>query len=312
MRKYQTINGFMRRGGLFLMLIMGLIVIYAQTGWASNGPQGNDEVPEFTREGGKIVASLIPRAKSTHVQIAFDVSGARLASITAKPFAEADRPEVDYKDFKSGLYVLYLDALPEGGTATITMSSDFFSSSTQYWIFNSGREAAWTQANIRNEDRGNLMRDIIFTVKDGGALDADNVADGRITLVGGPKDSFWGYALGTLFIRFFGIFLVLSILMAGMIFSGIIFEQLEKRKTQKAAQPESGFEPVSSPDGGKSKGGGRAMDAESVAAVAAALHMFLTPAQEPVLLELETPGATGWIQHGRQRAMGAHSNSKKR
>ncbi|GAB6143217.1 choice-of-anchor U domain-containing protein [Desulfocicer niacini] len=306
MRKDQTINGFLRQGGLCLMLIVGLIVIYSQTGWANNGSRNNKEIPEFTREGEKMVATLIPRAKSTSVRIIFDVSGGQLASMTTKPFKDVDRPEVDEKDFKSGLYVLSLDNLPVEGTATITLSSDFFSSSTEFWIFNPNREAAWTKADIRNIDRGDLIRDIILTVEDGGPLDADNIADGSITLVGGPKDSFWGYALGTLFIRFFGIFLVLSILMFGMFCSGMIFEKLDKQGSQKPGPPPSGSEPTSSPDGGKSNGGGRTMDAESMAAAVVALHMFLSPVREPVLMELKTPGATGWVQHGRQRAIAAN------
>ncbi len=309
MRKDQTINGFLGQGGLCLMLIVGLIVIYSQVGWAYNGPHNNKEIPQFTQEGEKIVATLIPRAKSTHVRITFDVSGGQLASMTAKPFKEADRPEVDEKDFKSGLYVIYLENLPVEGTASITLSSNFFSSSTEYWIFNPDREAAWTKADIQNIDRGDLMRDIILTVEDGGPLDADNIADGSITLVGGPKDSFWGYALGTLFIRFFGIFLVLSILMFGMFCSGMIFEKLDKRETQKRGRPESGSEPTSYPDGGKINDGGQPVDVESVAAAAAALHIFLSPAREPVILELKIPGATGWIQNGRHRAMSAYPSS---
>ncbi len=312
MRKDQTINGFLRQGGFCLMLIVGLIVIYGQTGWAYNGPQDNKEIPEFTREGEKIVATLIPRAKSTRVRITFGISGGQLTSMTTRPFAEVDRPEVDEKDFKSGLYVISLDNLPVEGKASITLSSDFFSSSTEFWIFNPDREVAWTKADIRNEDRGDLMRDLILTVEDGGPLDADNIADGHITLVGGPKDSFWGYALGTLFIRFFGIFLVLSILMIGMLCSGTIFGKLEKWEAQKRGRPESGSEPTSSPskpasspDGGKSNGRGRPVDDESVAAAAAALHMFLSPVREPVLMALKTPGATGWVQHGRQKAMSA-------
>ena len=295
----------MRQGGLCLMLFVGLIVIYSQTGWAYNGPQDNKEIPKFTQEGEKIVATLMPRAKSTSVQISFDVSGGQFASMIAKPFKEADRPEVDEKDFKSGLYVIGLENLPMEGTATITLSSDFFSSSTEFWIFNPDRQTAWTKADVQNIERGDLMRDIILTVEDGGPLDSDNIADGRITLVGGPKDSFWGYALGTLFIRFFGIFLVLSILMIGMLCSGMIFERMDKSGGQKSDQPPSGSVPTSDFDGGESNGMGRPPDDESVAVAAAALHMFFSPVGEPTCLELKTPGDTGWVHHGRQRSMAA-------
>ena len=66
------------------------------------------------------------------------------------------------------------------------------------------------------------------------------MANGRIQLIGGPKDYFWSYALGTLVVRFFGVFLVLSMLMIGMLSAGQLFIALEKRRTRLAAPIVSG------------------------------------------------------------------------
>lgn len=74
----------------------------------------------------------------------------------------------------------------------------------------------------------------------------------------------WSYAIGTLFIRFFGIFLVLGLLMLGMIASGKIFAAMDRRankrdgagKIDRPAEPETVDVP-----------------AEQVAAAAVALHL---------------------------------------
>ena len=84
-------------------------------------------------------------------------------------------------------------------------------------------------------------------MQDGGNLDADGAADGQIRLVGGPRDSFWGYALGTLFIRFFGIFFVLSLLMIGMFASGWIFTLLDRIRGCKAVDPAAAAPPACRP-----------------------------------------------------------------
>ena len=105
-----------------------------------------------------------------------------------------------------------------------------------------------------------------MTVKDGGPNDADGVANGKIILNGGPSDDFWGYAVGTLFIRFFGVFLVLGILMIGMIICGKFFEAADKRK---AAQKSPADEQPLQSDSSSGK------EAEKVAAIALALHLEL-------------------------------------
>ncbi len=145
-------------------------------------------------------------------------------------FEKAERPEVDVKNFKSALFVIHLGDVTPGDEAKVSLTSDFFISSTQFYVFNETLPQPWIISDAANLSLPDRVQELVVTVKDGGPLDSDGKADGRITLVGGPRDSFWGYALGTLFIRFFGIFIVLSVLMLGMIFSGLVFQWLARRK----------------------------------------------------------------------------------
>ncbi len=304
MRIYHAAGGPLRQGGQFLMIAVGLVFICHQIGWASNMLPSAAETPVFVHKGEKIVASLVPRAKSTAVQIAFGAGGARLAAVAAKPFEAAARPVVDKKDFKSGLFVIQVVNLSVGSSASISVASDFFSTSTEYWIFNAHRAAPWAKARILNQVRDSRVREITLTVTDGGPLDSDNSADGRITLVGGPKDSFWGYALGTLLIRFFGVFLVLSILMIGMLCSGKIFEKIEARKAH-AQRQERKSDPGQIPSLDHRAKEGNPPDTESVAALSAALRLHFFQVRSPAPVALKTSGATAWIHQGRQRAMGS-------
>ena len=196
--------------------------------------------PEFTREGDRISAKFIPRAKSTSVTVDFQVTaGGTIDGVKGIDFFTIDRPEVDIKNFKSAAFEIDIRDVAPGGTATVAVRSDFFSMSTAFFVFNPNLAAPW----IRDAQKGNKIvaprvRELVIEVKDGGDRDADGVADGRIRLVGGPRDSFWGYALGTLFIRFFGIFFVLSMLMIGMFASGWVFTLLDRVKRGKACCPE--------------------------------------------------------------------------
>jgi hypothetical protein len=288
-------------------MVAGLMLLCNPAGWASNVSPAGDGAPVFTRQGEKIVVSLIPRAKSTSVRIAFGATGGALAEVTAKPFEEAARSAVDEKDFKSGVFVIQVVDVDVGGTAKISVTSDFFSSSTEYWIFNQRQAVPWTQAKIENKAHDNLVQELILTVVDGGPLDADYAADGRITLVGGPWDSFWGYALGTLFIRFFGIFLVLSVLMIGMMVSGKIFETLEKRKDRSGRAPlrvVSG--PVASAESAPPLTGvAPPATADRIAVISLALHMHFNRLRARAVTRLDAPASAAWIQQGRQRVMGA-------
>ena len=294
-------------------IVAGLMLLGGQAGWASSASPAFDDAPVFTRQKEKIEASLIPRAKSTIVRIAFGATNGTLADVTATPFEEVARPAVDEKDFKSGVFVIRVADVAVGGTAKISVTSDFFSASTEYWVFNDQQAVPWSRVDIENKAHGNLVQELILTVADGGPSDADHAADGQITVVGGPWDSFWGYALGTLFIRFFGIFLVLSVLMAGMMVSGKIFETVEARKNRPACaslrvvpgRPDEGE------TGTPSTGDTPTPAAEKIAAISLALHLHATRLRAQAVTRLDAPAAATWIQQGRQRAMGARCVSIK-
>ena len=103
------------------------------------------------------------------------------------------------------------------------------------------------------------------------------MANGRIQLIGGPKDYFWSYALGTLVVRFFGVFLVLSMLMIGMLSAGQLFIAIEKRRIRRAPPLYQAPRPApSTPDSADQPPGCSVRpDTDTVAAIATALHLHL-------------------------------------
>jgi hypothetical protein len=263
--------------------------------------------PEFSRQGEWITTKLIPRAKSTSVQIGFAVTGGgKLEAVKDVDFAAVDRPEVDIKNFKSSVFEVAVRNVARGETATVAIRSDFFTLSTAFYVFNPKRDKPWIE-NAQTENRAlpGRIREIIVPVRDGGDLDADGSVDGRITLIGGPRDSFWGYALGTLFIRFFGIFIVLTILMLGMMASGMVFKILGRTRAVKPAVPDGGAEIEASAPPlvalGVEKFDHREQIAEArVAAIGAALYLrdkalkSGMPAAEPGMV---------WALEGRKQIM---------
>jgi len=288
---------------------------------AAFGDKIEKSKPQFTRMGDKITAKLIPRAKNSSVLINFEVSGGKLLEVQGMNFAEAEHPDVDVKDFKSSLFVAEIGELTPGTEVKVSITSDFFTSETAYWIFNHKLQKPWMNSEAENLSRSGLTRDLVIKVKDGGPFDTDGATNGGITLVGGAKDSFWGYALGTLFIRFFGIFLVLSILMIGMIISGKVFQSIAKRKDKadetSAPQAKEAEDVMSdetrmeiSPDGATNNAGtpqtpfDASLSKESVIAVSIALHMHLSALQAPEPLDLSISQITSWTQQGRERIMG--------
>ena len=260
--------------------------------------------PEFTRSGDEISARFIPRAKSGRVTVRFKTTGGRLVEVIGVDFESAERPEVDVKNFKSALFDIRVDGLPKGGEAQIALISDFFTRSTAFYVFNAALEKPWMIPAIENISHPDRVQELVVTVRDGGPLDADNSADGRVSLVGGPRDSFWGYALGTLFIRFFGIFIVLAVLMLGLVVSGLVFKRL-------GPKPPAGAAP---PPGDGAVGGLQAAPAaaeasadtaaeEQAAAIAVALHLHLTARRPPGAAAPGVPGTAAWVADGRSRLM---------
>ncbi len=257
-------------------------------------------IPTFTSSGDRIVAKFIPRAKSTSVTVEFQVTdGGTLAAVKGIDFADVDRPEVDVKNFKSAAFEIDIRDVTRGGMATVAMRSDFFSLSTTFYVFNPKQAAPWIKdAQEENRALAQRVRELVVQVQDGGTLDADGAADGQITMIGGPRDSFWGYALGTLFIRFFGIFFVLSLLMIGMIASGLIFKRLDRRQD---STPGPDPQPALRPATEDVVASGQVPEVIA-AAIAAALYLRdVSPADHSAVPSVQ-PGMV-WTQAGRQRIM---------
>jgi hypothetical protein len=258
--------------------------------------------PEFSREGETVVAKLIPRAKSSSVTIDFRVNGGRLAAVRGVDFETAARPEVNEKNFKSALFDILVDGVPVGGKIRVSILSDFFTRSTAFYVYNPHLQAPWTDGQAENIDHSDRVQELVVTVADGGPFDADGAADGHITLTGGPRDSFWGYALGTLFIRFFGIFIVLSVLMVGILFSGRIFQWLEGRESRPVVvRPPVGESADSQkPAATETRG---AASGEVAAAVATALHLHLDRRRTVHSQPLSYSSTNAWTLSGRSRMM---------
>jgi hypothetical protein len=286
---------------MWLLCILFILVFTPCRSWATFGEDREKPKPVFTRKGDKITAKLLPRAKSTSVLIDFKVSGAKLIDVRGMGFEEADRPEVNHKDFKSALFVIEVGALSPSGEAKVSIISDFFIRSTQFWVFNQNLETPWMDAKAQNLDRTDQVQELIIMVEDGGHFDSDGIKNGRITMVGGPKDSFWGYALGTLFIRYFGIFIVLSILMVGMNFSGKIFQYLEDKRAKATGKPTP--QPVLTEKVEEAELSGSDINPEMVTAIAVALHLHFSGHQLTEPLHISRMLPTAWTQQGRAQIM---------
>lgn len=264
--------------------------------------------PVFSREGGVITAKLIPRAKSTSITIAFEAStGGRLSSVSAFDITKALGPQINRKNFRSELFLVDIQGITPGGEAVLTAASSFFTSSTTFWIFNENSPERWMDAKARNIPLSDKVQQFVITIKDGGPMDFDGAADGRVTVVGGPCDSFWGYVLGTLFIRFFGVFIVLAVLMMGMMLSGFVFQKLEKKPGKKRgssplpppkAAPPKPAAPPAPPAGDVSP--------EMAAAIGLALALHLAP-RTPAVHDTPTSAASSWAVEGRRRMMADRS-----
>jgi hypothetical protein len=283
------------------LTILSLLLLWAPGLWAAFGQDSEAPVPEFARQDADVVATLIPRGKSTKVAIQFHAAPGQLEEVSGMDFAAAARPEVSVRDFRSALFTVAVDKLPRGGETRIAIKSRYFNSSTRYWVFNAARVPAWTDATTENRALADQVNELVVVVQDGGPLDSDNAVNGAVMLVGGPLDSFWGYAIGTLFIRFFGIFLVLGILMLGMLASGRIYRFFEARQARRAKVPDTfpAVPEVAAPaaDGGVSPA--------MAAAVALALHLH-RGAHRPataVTAGPENGGPSVWASQGRTQIM---------
>jgi hypothetical protein len=280
-------------------LIIGILYVLAVSSpcWAAFGDDAEKPKAEFTRQGGRIVAKLIPRGKSTSVLIDFQTSGGTLLGVEGVDFDAAVQKGMDAKDFRSALFAVKAGGLAPGGEIKVSLSSTYFTQATELWVLNRALKTPWMNANAEHIERPNRVQELVVTVKDGGPFDRDGTVNGEITLVAGPKDSFWGYALGTLLIRFFGIFLVLGVLMGGMILAGLVFQRLGRRaEASKAA-------PALPPDAEELEKVAEAIEPETATAIGVALHLHLSALRAAAVLNLERPDGSSWALQGRSQIM---------
>jgi hypothetical protein len=266
--------------------------------WAAFGEDMEKPRPEFSQEEGDWIARLIPRGKSTSVQIRFQAVGGALESVAEQAFAEGSEPDLDKKDFRSGFFAAQIAVAP-GAEAKLAVQSSYFTTSTELWRGNPQDPLSWVNAAADRTRLPERVQRLTISLRDGGPLDGDGQADGVILAVVAPRDSFWGYAIGTLFIRFFGVFLVLGVLQLGMLISGGVFRRIQARPLQPAVEPHApaapALETASAPG----------VAAEAAAAIALALHLESAAARAAVAPVPAEPGkaASAWAVFGRGRLM---------
>lgn len=217
-------------------MITVLLLMTGSIAWAAFGDDIEKPAPVFSQDGKDWVGKLIPRGKSVPIDIRFGVEGGSLSQPAATDFTEADMPaNINWKNYRSGYFLLDIVPAVPGGEVTLFLSSDYFTSATDIWGVSDRASRIWSTIGINNQTGKDVPTRITAVIKDGSALDEDGTANGRIQVIIGPRDSFWGYAIGTLIIRFFGVFMVLGILMIGMLLSGRVFQYFDAKA--KPAQP---------------------------------------------------------------------------
>jgi hypothetical protein len=218
------------------IVVTAVLVMMNSTGWAAFGEDIEKPKPVFKQEGTDWVTELVPRGKSVPIQIRFHVDGGMLSKPADTDFTDANRPNINWKNYRSGYFLLDMIPAAPGGEVSLTLSSAYFTSATDIWGFTDRKTNTWGTIDIKTKTVKGQPTSISSVIRDGSVLDEDGAADGKIQVIIGPRDSFWGYAIGTLIIRFFGVFLVLGVLMIGMLLSGKVFESIDAKK--KAAVPE--------------------------------------------------------------------------
>jgi hypothetical protein len=245
----------------------------------------------FERQDRCIQARLIPLAKTTSITITFCCEGGELISVEEYR-GPTEGLDINYRDLRSGLFRVRMRTEPGAGLR-LSLSSDYFTTATSVLMFNPGLQKYWLQepdAHLRRAAPNLRSLNLRVMPRDGSEMDIDGAENGVIELVVGPRDSFWGYALGTLFIRFFGIFIVLGILMAGMMLAGKIFRMMER----PTATPREVGPPVeTSPEND--------LLPEQIAALALALH--LQQQHKPASGPATFAAGVNWVQAGRLQLM---------
>ena len=272
----------MRFKQIFILAISAILIrIISTSAWAAFGEE-DVELPKpiFTKEGDEWRASLIPRGRASAIEIGFHVDGGSLAQPAPKVFTEADIPDINWKNYWSGFFLL--DITPSGtdGKVTLSLSSDFFASSTDVWGRKSPESRTWGSIIKGRKTGQDDINVITCVIKDGGALDEDGITNGKIRIIIGPRDHFWNFAMGALIIRTFGVFLMLIALMIGMMLSGTVFQFIDEKRKQyqdfkkfavPPAAPQAEEQKVSKPDSPVALEG---PSSEVTAAIAMAIHLY--------------------------------------
>ena len=286
-----------KRGLSFLILSLFWMLAVSGVCWAAFGEDIEKPKPEFTREDPKMAAKLIPRGKTSSIRIEFQADGGRLLGVEGVDFDSVVDETVDVKDFRSALFAVKVAELPPGGEARVSMTSAYFTGSTQLWVVTPNPKERWANGQAETVGRPGRLQELILTVKDGGPFDSDGKINGEIMLIAGPKDSFWGYALGTLLIRFFGIFLVLGMLQAGMLLAGALFQRMERRPQASKTIP------VLAPIAEEPEEILEVIEPEMATAIGVALHLHLSALRASAALNLEQSDASSWARQGRTQIM---------
>lgn len=329
-----SINGNKFRRTIWLIIVLLILPFMQKNSHAIMGEDIEKPLPEFSRDGDTITARLIPRAKNTSVVFTFRVSGGELKDVQGIDFMSAKTTDVDVKEFKSAMFAVQVDSLTPGASSEIVITSSFFNISTEYWTYNTNSTPKWRNSSVNPEkisDDGTYQ--FVLQVADGGPMDSDGAVNGSIMFTGGPRDPFWSYALGTLMIRFFGIFLVLSVLMIGMLAAGKIFVSFDRKKSGEkpvlTVVPSSAKKPAApkkaavsgktaSPSPVESdvaaaiacaihlSGIGEPVpDQDTMAAIATALHLHLTGHNTMNSADSSKNAPASWVHYGREAIQNA-------
>ena len=286
------------------MITVAMLLLPCKSVWAAFGEDTEKPKPEFSQADGDWVAKLTPRGKSNPILIRFHVAGATQVTVAAREFAAGELPDVDPKTFRSDFFSVKMTPGTPGGEVALSLSCDYFTTATELWGPKEKGSRSWTSMGAvttgPKEGETEKTKTLTLTVRDGGPMDADGVANGSIEVILAPQDSFWGYALGTLVIRFFGVFLVLGILMIGMIISGKVFQSIdESRELKKTVLPvEEGLPVEPDPDAPQVE-----ITGAMAAAVAIALHLHAGGGSALSLAGLEAQAASSWSLTGRTQLM---------
>ncbi len=267
--------------------------------------------PEFSKNEKKHIAKLIPRGKNNSVLISFESMEGEITSIKGIDFDTHKNSAVDEKDFRSALFEIKIEKLNPGQEVELVVGSEFFTTATEFWLHNPKRTPAWRAVASRSFTKQQIYVDLVFRIKDGGNFDLDGEQNGTLIIVGGPRDSFWGYALGTLFIRFFGVFIVLIALMIGMIFFGKLATNL---KSNNPSDPKDPPKPTNQPKPPEAATQNQALPPTIAAAVALAIELESHRINPQIVLTKEgistDPGP--WAKQGRVILMESRQNTYER